>query len=65
MKKYFKILILIIFSNVFFSIANAGSDGTFEIEKKQIQMKLMIVLKKLIEEYLLLTKVLTKLFLNH
>ena len=34
MKKHFKILILVIFSNVFFSIANAGSDGTFEIEKK-------------------------------
>ncbi len=34
MKKYFKILILVIFSNVFFSIANAGSDGTIGIEKK-------------------------------
>ena len=34
MKKYFKILILILFSNVLFSIANAGSDGELQIGKK-------------------------------
>ena len=34
MKKYFKILILILFSNVLFSIASAGSDGALGISKQ-------------------------------
>ena len=34
MKKYLKIIILIFVSNMLFSIANAGSDGSLEIENK-------------------------------
>ena len=34
MKKYFKILTLILFSNVLFSIASAGSDGALGISKQ-------------------------------
>ena len=32
MKNYFKILIIIIFSNILFSIANGGSDGNIELK---------------------------------
>ena len=34
MKKCFKILLFIFFSNIFFSIANAGSDGNIELSQK-------------------------------
>ena len=32
MKNYFKILIIIVFSNILFSMANAGSDGNIELK---------------------------------
>ncbi len=35
MNKYFRILILIFFSNILFSVANAGSDGNIELTKKK------------------------------
>ena len=34
MKKYFKIIVILLFSNILFSIANAGSDGTLELKSK-------------------------------
>jgi len=52
MKKYFKIIILIFVSNMLFSIANAGSDGSLEKKTNLVLEKLMIVSKNLIEEFL-------------
>ena len=34
MKKYFKIIVILLFSNILFSTANAGSDGTLELKSK-------------------------------
>ena len=34
MKKYFKIIVILLFSNILFSIANADSDGTLELKSK-------------------------------
>ena len=34
MKKYFKIVVILLFSNILFSIANASSDGTLELKSK-------------------------------
>ena len=34
MKKYFKVIVILLFSNILFSIANAGSDGTLELKSK-------------------------------
>ena len=34
MIKYFKIIVILLFSNILFSIANASSDGTLELKSK-------------------------------
>ena len=55
-KKFFSILIIIIFGQFQILNAIAGSDGQIEISSKKIVKMLKIVLKVLIEQFLLSTK---------
>ena len=56
MKKYLKIITLIFVSNMLISIANAGSDGSLEIQTKSSSGEINDCFEKLIEVFLHSTK---------
>ena len=52
MKKYLKIIIIMFVSNMLFSIANAGSDGSLEIENKSGSGEINDCFEKVNREFL-------------